>query len=1271
MNIVKLKKPSKVAISRYFLFLTFLLHTAFSYAAPVAIISTSPASGATGASLSSPITVTLNQAINPSQVKFSAYFLTSTSTPSYVGGVVSYSNNVLTLKSTYNLAGNTKYYVDVANAVSTVGGTTLPKYSFQFTTKPNLAPIANSQVIPTLKNTPVAVKLSATDPENDTIYYIVTGGFRNGTVAGTVPNYTYTPNANFVGEDVLTFYARDSTRNVSNTVTVKVVVGSTSAPPPTPTNTAPVANAQSVSTVTSVASAIKIAATDKENNALTYLITSQPTRGTLTGTPPNMSYVSQSGYVGSDSFTFTAKDASLTSNTATVSIAVNAPTPVPINTAPVASSQLISAVTALASSVTLSAIDKENNPLIYTVISQPIRGTLTGTPPNLVYMSQAGYVGSDSFTFTARDAAFTSNTATISVTVRAATTPPPPPPPPPETSGKVSLLLQSPAIVDKYPVFSGVPFARGVLKSTSQLMVENGSGLEIPAQFEVLSKWVDGSIKSVLVVLAENISSLSQQYYLRYDQSTARNYTSSLQVSDLTSALQVNTGVIRFNISKTNFRLFDQVWIDQNGNKIFDADEQIVSNAGDIFFLNAQDGQEYTSSRFASPVVTIEEQGPVRVVIKARGKLQAANGQTMTDFIVRLYAYANSDKVQVDYTLVDSREETNVNVQKLTLPLSAKAWGLRLPLNMSSEKYAFGGEQGQVYAGNVTGNHYLYQSGKLNYIDGNMQNYTFAYSGVGSGLKAAGWMDVSDAGKGVTVAVRDFWQQFPGELAVDGNQMVISLHPARAAEVPDTTYPALSGVDKAYKRPNTLYFPREGGAKSHRLMFAFHAGTTQVDKAKAINDVFQSHSLLLSATAAWYTKSKVFGDLIPSGASSAGFDDYLINSYYLRGIQEVKDVGGVAVQYGWRDFGDRMRGGWETVSPEGVRIPSWYNDTHVGATNFLAQYIRTKDVRWFELGEGASRHFMDIDVSHSNRKGYWSDQGFGPGEIHASGHQSVDHSSRNGHTGHAHVSGLPEYYWLTGDKRALEVINEMGSWWANAVPVLFPTPVTAPHYAEAERDYGWPLYVLNRALEVTGDVKYHKAAALLTKHMIQWWQLPSNHLVNGTNMGANDWKQGTGFWAMYPRMINSYGTAGVYNGTSPWMAGALLTALIHFYENNLIYSSDIDNNLLKDMMLQTMNYVVKWGWNNEKGYFKYGESNDYDGGYTQLLYPMAYLYRLYAQGGLAHPEWYDTAPKWKEITSNYFNGWKVVKYRSTSASGFYGYEFIYPMDFFTIMETLP
>jgi hypothetical protein len=66
--------------------------------------------------------------------------------------------------------------------------------------------------------------------------------------------------------------------------------------------------------------AITLLATDVDGDPLTYQIAAQPAHGTLSGTPPNVTYTPAAGYSGSDSFTFKANDGRVDSNIATVSI---------------------------------------------------------------------------------------------------------------------------------------------------------------------------------------------------------------------------------------------------------------------------------------------------------------------------------------------------------------------------------------------------------------------------------------------------------------------------------------------------------------------------------------------------------------------------------------------------------------------------------------------------------------------------------------------------------------------------------------------------------------------------------------------------------------------------------------------------------------------------------------------------------------------------------------------------------------------------------------
>jgi type IV secretory pathway VirJ component len=81
---------------------------------------------------------------------------------------------------------------------------------------------------------------------------------------------------------------------------------------------------QNVTTVKDTAKVITLVATDADGNTLTYLIVTQSSHGTLSGTAPSVTYTPNANYTGSDSFTFKANDGKADSNTATVSITVNA-----------------------------------------------------------------------------------------------------------------------------------------------------------------------------------------------------------------------------------------------------------------------------------------------------------------------------------------------------------------------------------------------------------------------------------------------------------------------------------------------------------------------------------------------------------------------------------------------------------------------------------------------------------------------------------------------------------------------------------------------------------------------------------------------------------------------------------------------------------------------------------------------------------------------------------------------------------------------------------
>jgi hypothetical protein len=99
-----------------------------------------------------------------------------------------------------------------------------------------------------------------------------------------------------------------------------------------PINNPPVAYDQSVTTAEDTPKGIILTASDPDSDPLTYFIVTGPSHGSLSGSPPSVTYTPSLNYNGADNFTFKAYDGKAYSNIATVSITVT-----PVNDPPVVS----------------------------------------------------------------------------------------------------------------------------------------------------------------------------------------------------------------------------------------------------------------------------------------------------------------------------------------------------------------------------------------------------------------------------------------------------------------------------------------------------------------------------------------------------------------------------------------------------------------------------------------------------------------------------------------------------------------------------------------------------------------------------------------------------------------------------------------------------------------------------------------------------------------------------------------------------------------------
>jgi len=677
-------------------------------------------------------------------------------------------------------------------------------------------------------------------------------------------------------------------------------------------------------------------------------------------------------------------------------------------------------------------------------------------------------------------------------------------------------------------VHSGVPLARGTVMSPDALALFDANGQAVPAQFEALSWWPDGSLRWVLVNLVASLGAGESRHYVLRTGAPAPA-APAVTVTDAEDVFAVDTGRVRFDVPiygsamLANIRRKDAAghWVTVSTKGL----EAVLWRPGVNPFKSRVEG------------CRVESAGPVKTVLKITGHHCLWDPDTDAydpialpcfAFILRVFCYAGSDQIRLQYTFInDLRDERRraseryhvyameelrdfkwvngkwVEREKSIRPreqellnddygqVHVKQIKLRLTLDDDYAGYAFGIEGGGAADGHIDGPVALQQVGPVGHYDEFYQELPFPHvpftaqvlHGRGQPArefeKAAGWVALDGPAGNVFLGSKYFWQYHPKVFALD--RRLLEFHVwSKLEDIPD---------------------PEIGFAKTHEMTLRLAAPGQEQDAYALLAGL--NRPLRALAPAAQYIGAGVFGTFSP--ADAARWPE--VEAYYLASVRQAQCTRAARHWYGVRDYGDTP----------GVRFmtPVWWNQEYDILLGAAVQFARTALPDYLDEADILAWHFMDVDVLHASN----SPLDEGGQHMHF-----TDHAKGETHAGHCTVEGLWHYYLLTGEPRAREVAEGIGNFFAR----IAAWKDFLDYRDDEERTIGWALKALVSSYRATLNPRFKLAAAMVAEQA-----------VAGQDPDTGNWDH-----PLYP---NEDKHRPVCLGGKPWMVGIILQGLKEYH----------------------------------------------------------------------------------------------------------------------------
>lgn len=618
-----------------------------------------------------------------------------------------------------------------------------------------------------------------------------------------------------------------------------------------------------------------------------------------------------------------------------------------------------------------------------------------------------------------------------------------------------------------WPLTRGVPLPKGRVEKVSHLGVRNESGIPIPAQFRVLSLWPDGSIKWVLVDFNVDVDAHCTVVFTVHVDQAARvtSSASTIRVEHLDEVINVDTGPLSFSVNRTTYGLLDKVLLSTTGGSCsskvaYDAGEH--GRQGDAWVrINESHSDGGTKRRIygmggvcraslapEAYSVKVEESGPLRVVLRCDAVCEADipmhhySGYRPFHLTTRIYAYAGQRYLRVLHTVVVACNPRETKIDEIALKLPCHLSGaIRCSTSSdlagkrildSDDVVTLG--QGSYDQWSVS----CRQSDQVDHIDMETAN--------------EGWMVVDGEESGMGVALRHMPEAFPCALEVGGDGTGITAYLWKDPEGKSLDLARYS-EEVAWHEGEGVYADGMGTARTRELFLTFFEPSERDVSIRLLKGLLNPPHAALDPP--WAAACDVTGGFEAQATEHFPQSDGMLTGFadwMLRGIELGKwfsylDHGDVLAAWDEEENDWRFKGRW-----------GWCNSEWDPRHGLWIQYLRTGRACYFDVAEAMTRHSLDVDTCHYHPIRTYM--------VGGSFRHSMDHFSDEPCASHTFIDNWVDYYYLTGDLRARDVIVEAGAFfmryrWS-----------TDPKYSFSLRSFANVLRGLLHVYEVTGETRY-------------------------------------------------------------------------------------------------------------------------------------------------------------------------------------------------------